>query len=85
MQVKPKLVLREIALSQGKSARTGSVLSEGDIPEGTSIEDKVVPAEIIWSGDGGALRKSSIAIKPKKVRTLFEQIIDRERSQWILP
>ncbi len=70
----PKLDLRKIARSQGKLARGGSGLAEGhstlrpeplrsgskrEVPIGTSREDKVLPAKIIWPGDGGALRKSS--------------------------
>ena len=54
------LDLRKIARSQSKSARVGSGFSEGEVPIGTSREEKPLPAEIIWSGDGGALRKSSI-------------------------
>ena len=56
------LVLCEIARSQGKSARARSGLTEGEVPVGTSKEDKPLPAEIIWPGDRGAARKSSIVL-----------------------
>ncbi len=54
------LDLRKIARSQGKLARDGSGLAEGEVPVGTSREDRPLPAEVIWPGDGGALRRSSI-------------------------
>ncbi|MBI1857144.1 hypothetical protein HY003_03065 [Candidatus Saccharibacteria bacterium] len=54
-----KLDLRKIPRSQGESARAKTVLSEGEVPEGTSREEKLFVAEVSRSGDGGALRKSS--------------------------
>ncbi|MBI1857020.1 GDP-mannose 4,6-dehydratase [Candidatus Saccharibacteria bacterium] len=54
------LDLRKIARSQGKSARVESGLTEGEVALATSKEDRPLPLEISWSGDGGALRKSSL-------------------------
>ncbi len=66
MQAPPALLdLREIARFQGESARVGSGLAEGEVLASTSREDKLLPAEIIRSGDGGALRKSSLETTPR--------------------
>ncbi|MBI1856731.1 hypothetical protein HY003_03405 [Candidatus Saccharibacteria bacterium] len=54
-----KLDLRKIARSQGKSARADSGLTEGEVALATSKEGRPLPLEISWSGDGGALGKSS--------------------------
>ncbi|MBI1856994.1 hypothetical protein HY003_02400 [Candidatus Saccharibacteria bacterium] len=48
---------RKIARSQGKSAGVGSGLAEGEVALATSREDRPLPAEMNWSGDGGALRR----------------------------
>ncbi len=53
------LDLRKIARSQAKSARVGSGLAEGEVAIATSREDRPLPAKMNWSGNGGALRKSS--------------------------
>ncbi len=61
------LDLCKIARSQGKSGRVKTVLSEGEVSVDTSIEEKQFVAirqahgitGHIWSGDEGALRKSS--------------------------
>ncbi|MBI1857371.1 ATP-dependent helicase [Candidatus Saccharibacteria bacterium] len=58
-----KLDLRKIARSQGKSARADSSLTEGEVAIATSREYRPLPAEMNWSGDGGALRKSSKSSK----------------------
>ncbi|MBI1857184.1 hypothetical protein HY003_00070 [Candidatus Saccharibacteria bacterium] len=63
-----KLDLRKIARSQAKSARVGSGLAEGEVA--TSKEDRPLSAEISWSGDGGALRKSSITDDIEPVMTI---------------
>ncbi len=52
-----KLDLRKIPRSQGESARAKTVLSEGEVPEGTSREEKLFAAEVSRSGDEGALRQ----------------------------
>ncbi|MBI1857078.1 hypothetical protein HY003_01535 [Candidatus Saccharibacteria bacterium] len=58
---RPNLLdLRKIARSQAKSARVGSGLAEGGVAIATSREDRPLPAEMNWSGDGGVLRKSSL-------------------------
>ncbi|MBI1857314.1 hypothetical protein HY003_03630 [Candidatus Saccharibacteria bacterium] len=59
------LDLRKIARSQAKSARVGSGLTEGEVAIATSREDRPLPAEMNWSGDGGALRKSSLPKTPR--------------------
>ncbi|MBI1857295.1 hypothetical protein HY003_01010 [Candidatus Saccharibacteria bacterium] len=50
------LDLRKIPRSQGESARAKTVLSEGEVSEGTSIEEKLFVAEVSRFGDEGALR-----------------------------
>ncbi len=55
-----QLDLRKIARSQDKSARVESGLAEGEVALATSSEDRPLSAEISWSGDWGALRKSGI-------------------------
>lgn len=59
---------RKIARSQGESARAKTVLSEREVPAGTSTEEKRFAAEVSRSGSGRFLRKSSMAgkIKPTK-------------------
>ena len=54
-----KLALPKIAGSQDKSARVESGLTEGEVALATSRQDRPLSAEISWSGDGGALGKSS--------------------------
>ena len=54
------LDLCKIARSQGKSARAESGLTEGEVALATSREGRPLSAEVSWSGDGGALRMSSI-------------------------
>ncbi|MBI1856894.1 hypothetical protein HY003_01895 [Candidatus Saccharibacteria bacterium] len=50
---------RKIARSQAKSARAGSSLTEGEVAIATSREDRPLSVDTSWSGDGGALHKSS--------------------------
>ncbi len=64
------LDLRKIARSQGKSARVESGLTEGEVALATSKEGRPLSAEISWSGDGGALRKSSITDDIEPVMTI---------------
>ncbi len=54
-----QLDLREIARSQGESARAKTVLSEREVPEGTSREEKLFTTEISRSGDEGISRQST--------------------------
>ncbi len=56
------LDLRKIARSQSKPARAESGLSEGEVALESSRKDRPLPPEISWSGDGGALRMSSLAV-----------------------
>ncbi|MBI1856812.1 hypothetical protein HY003_00710 [Candidatus Saccharibacteria bacterium] len=57
-----KLDLRKIVRSQSELFRAKTVLSEGEVALATSKEGRPLPAEMNWSWDGGALRKSSIQL-----------------------
>ncbi|MBI1857419.1 RluA family pseudouridine synthase [Candidatus Saccharibacteria bacterium] len=71
------LDLRKIPRSQGESARAKTVLSEGEVPEGTSREEKLFVAEVSRSGDEGALGKSSLSDSQKSSMQTREGIVHR--------
>ena len=56
------LDLREIVRSQSESARAKAVVSERNVSEGISREEKQFVAEVIQSGDKGVSRKPSILL-----------------------
>ena len=53
------LDLREVVRSEGELTRAKTVLSEGEVSEDTSREEKPFVVELLRSGDERALRKSS--------------------------
>jgi len=57
-----RLDLRKIPRFQGTSGLVPMVLSDRDVSVDTSREEKQLAVDQIWSGDGGALRKSSIVV-----------------------
>ena len=56
------LDFRKIVRSWGELVRAKTVLSEGEVSEDTSREEKPFVAELLRSGDERALRKSSVLL-----------------------